>query len=491
MATILYETDILKLSPKKAQIIAQQCNCTSRKARGLAKDIIDTFPYADFYSKRTKSSKPGTIKVVGSPKTGKRLILAMFSQLQPGNSGEGDTSSLRETWFGRCLEKISSNIKGLRSIAFPYKIGCGMAGGNWENYKAMIDRWAKKNPQIEVYIASLESTLPTPQDSPLTPAFYQWVWQKIQADPWIDSDRLREEWLSQNPPLEDVSEIPDEPPKDTPSDPPKGSRKDLSQSDSRRDQETGSHMPPDDIPTHQNTTFVEFVKGYTPEGWDEFFQFLEENEYLDELSKKLSERVKAGETIYPPLEDTLSAFEYCPPKDMKVVIIGQDPYHTPGAAMGLAFSTPEGAKLQPSLRTIFKELESDGFKASWMDKNKRRWVDGDLTYWANQGVFLINTALTVRKGDAYSHGEEMWSDFTGQLFRYLNDNCEHLVVVMWGVKARAYAKYFSQNKHCHITGGHPSPLNSKGDFRGTKPFSRTNLQLEKWGREPIDWNLIE
>jgi len=376
----------------------------------------------------------------------------MFAQKNPGKPRNGDTAEQREAWFKNCLQKFSK-LKGLKSVAFPYKIGCGLARGKWESYKAMIDEWAVENSSVKVYIARLDSNPGKIENNPI---FLQWVWTKLEEIVWIDTDQLVLEWAAKNASstLGDVVEEPD------------------------------SSDEKDEFVTYQNTTLEEYVEMvFTSESeWVKFFEILREGEYLKELSNYLARKVKIGQVIYPPLDDMFSAFESCIPSEMKVIIIGQDPYHNPGAAMGLAFSTPKGAKIQPSLKNIFKELEQDGFKSNQKS--------GDLTYWANQGVFLINTALTVEKGKAGSHGTKMWGDFTNQLFRYLNKNCKHLVVIIWGNPAKKYATLFDSKKHLKITGGHPSPLNTSVPFLGTRPFSRTNKQLEEWEYDPIDWNLV-
>jgi len=237
--------------------------------------------------------------------------------------------------------------------------------------------------------------------------------------------------------------------------------------------------------TYSSMNLIEYTQQYTPEGWEDFFDNFIENEGMDKISNFLSKESKS-QTIYPPLPDIYAAFEACPPRDIKVVIIGQDPYHTPGAAMGIAFGHHSTRKaIQPSLRNIYKELINDIPECSVNMKS------GDLTSWTEQGVFLINTALTVRKGEAKSHGNKSsgWSYFTDQLFRYLDDNCKHLVVIMWGLPAKKKGSIFDKKKHYTISSAHPSGLSAHKGFFGSRPFSKTNQKLEKWGMEPIDWTI--
>lgn len=230
------------------------------------------------------------------------------------------------------------------------------------------------------------------------------------------------------------------------------------------------------------------LKDYTlkniPYGWEDFFNEVIEKGDLDVISNFLKEEVDKGYTIFPPLPEIYTAFDVCPPQKIKVIIIGQDPYHTPGAAMGLAFGHHSSRrKIQPSLKNIYKELKDD------LPATSINTRSGNLLPWAKQGVFLINTALTVRKGEAKSHGTKKsgWNNFTDHLFRYLNRKCDRLVVIMWGNHAKSYKKLFDK-KHFKFSSMHPSPFSAYGFF-GTKPFSHTNNQLKKWGKKPIDWDV--
>lgn len=218
--------------------------------------------------------------------------------------------------------------------------------------------------------------------------------------------------------------------------------------------------------------------------WAEWFDRMGEDGFYNRLHVNKLET----SAVFPPLPMVFNAFttgKCIRPKDIKVVIIGQDPYPTPGAAIGLAFShTDAYDKVQPSLKNIQKELKSDGFKCD--DKS------GDLTKWAEQGVFLINTALTVQEGKPGSH-TKLWKDFTIQLFNEL-DNQPHLVIIMWGADAQKLGKKsFDTDKHKFIKSSHPSPMSANAktaDFFGSKPFTKANSYLKKWNLTEIDWNLV-
>jgi uracil-DNA glycosylase len=161
-----------------------------------------------------------------------------------------------------------------------------------------------------------------------------------------------------------------------------------------------------------------------------------------------------------------------------VVILGQDPYHTPGAAMGFCFSVPEGNRPQPSLQNIFKEIHSDLGIAR---------TKTDLSDWAEQGVFLLNAVLTVRTGQAGSHAKKGWEKFTDSAIRHLSAERENLVFILWGAYAISKQALIDTDKHCVITSAHPSPLSAYRGFLGSKPFSHANHYLVSKGKKPIDW----
>ncbi|MQY02839.1 uracil-DNA glycosylase [Actinomadura macrotermitis] len=190
-------------------------------------------------------------------------------------------------------------------------------------------------------------------------------------------------------------------------------------------------------------------------------------------------REYAEQTVYPPQEDLFNAFRHCPYDKARVLILGQDPYHGPGQAHGLSFSVREGVRIPPSLRNIYKEMAAD------LETPVN--PSGDLTPWADQGVLLLNAVLTVRAGDAGSHANKGWEDFTDAAIRALNDKSDRVVFVLWGAYARKKARLITGVQHTVIESAHPSPLSAK-KFFGTKPFSAVNKALADAGEPEIDWS---
>lgn len=217
-------------------------------------------------------------------------------------------------------------------------------------------------------------------------------------------------------------------------------------------------------------------------GWDELLKddFESENykNVRNFLKKEYSER-----TIYPSMYDIFNCFKYTPLKDLKAVILGQDPYHNAGQAMGLSFSVPNGIIPPPSLVNIYKELQSDLGVAPVKS--------GDLTKWAKNGVLLLNTSLTVRSGMANSHKNIGWEVFTDSVIKKISDNKENVVFLLWGGNARSKKKLIDTKKHLVLECAHPSPLSAYNGFFGCKHFSKTNEYLIKHGLSPIDWDLSE
>ena len=202
--------------------------------------------------------------------------------------------------------------------------------------------------------------------------------------------------------------------------------------------------------------------------------------YFEALREFLLEEKKRY-TIYPSGSNIFSAFEHTPFEKVKVVILGQDPYHGKDQAHGLSFSVQNGIAHPPSLQNIFKELQSDlGYPSP---KN------GNLSAWANQGVFLLNTVLTVRANEANSHRGQGWENFTDAVIKLLNQQKEHLVFILWGAPAASKATLIDSKKHLTLRSPHPSPLSSYRGFFGSKPFSKTNAYLIENGIMPIKWAL--
>lgn len=185
-------------------------------------------------------------------------------------------------------------------------------------------------------------------------------------------------------------------------------------------------------------------------------------------------------TVYPKPADLFRAFELTPFSRVKVVILGQDPYHGAGQAIGLSFAVRAGTAIPPSLRNIYTELKDDLGAPP-------KSPDGDLTRWAEQGVLLLNATLTVRAGQAGSHQGRGWERFTDAAIQALSDRREHLVFILWGNYARQKKALIDADKHCVIESAHPSPFSAASGFFGSKPFSRANEYLAGFGEAPIDW----
>lgn len=183
--------------------------------------------------------------------------------------------------------------------------------------------------------------------------------------------------------------------------------------------------------------------------------------------------------IYPPGSRIFAAFDACAFEDVKVVILGQDPYHGPRQANGLAFSVSDEVPLPPSLRNIYKELQND-LGVPLPDT-------GDLERWARQGVLLLNATLTVRRGQAGSHQGKGWEEFTDATIGILAAEREHLAFILWGAYAQRKGAVIDSQRHLVIESPHPSPLSASRGFFGSRPFSRANAYLQEWGKEPIEW----
>ena len=214
--------------------------------------------------------------------------------------------------------------------------------------------------------------------------------------------------------------------------------------------------------------------------WGEALSAEWDKEYFRELARKLHEEKDRGIVIYPPGSKIFRAFDLCPLDAVKVVILGQDPYHGAGQAMGLSFSVPEGIAAPPSLKNIFKEIESDlGIRMSGSP---------DLEPWARQGVLLLNSVLTVRAGVATSHAGLGWQNFTDAVIKLISERCEGVVFMLWGNYARSKAGLIDSGRHLVLQAAHPSPL-ARGAFFGCRHFSQANAYLVRTGRSPINWQL--
>ena len=202
--------------------------------------------------------------------------------------------------------------------------------------------------------------------------------------------------------------------------------------------------------------------------------------YFASLVRFLHTEKAEGKRIYPPGGQIFKAFELTPVRDVKVVILGQDPYHGPGQAHGLSFSVPENMPAPPSLKNIFKEIETDlGVRMSGYP---------NLEKWARQGVLLLNAVLTVRSGEAASHSRIGWQEFTDAVIKHISSECEGVVFMLWGNFARTKSELIDHSRHCVLEAAHPSPL-ARGAFFGCRHFSKANAYLTSMGRNPIDWQL--
>lgn len=201
--------------------------------------------------------------------------------------------------------------------------------------------------------------------------------------------------------------------------------------------------------------------------------------HMVSLKKFLKDEYAAGKIIYPKKNEYFKALDLVPLDKVKVVILGQDPYHGPGQAHGLCFSVNEGVSQPPSLKNIFKELNSDlGVEIP---------KSGNLERWAQQGVLLLNSVLTVENDKAGSHQKQGWEQFTDRIIETVNQECEHVVFILWGSYAQKKAFYVDRKKHLVLESVHPSPLSSYRGFFGSQPFSKTNTWLKKQGLTPIKW----
>jgi uracil-DNA glycosylase len=205
--------------------------------------------------------------------------------------------------------------------------------------------------------------------------------------------------------------------------------------------------------------------------------------YMADLKRFLLGEKQSGKRIFPKGSDWFRALDLTPPEDVRIVILGQDPYHGPGQAHGLCFSVPRGVQPPPSLVNIYKELESDlGIK---------RAGHGFLEHWARQGVLLLNSVLTVEMGRAASHRERGWERFTDRVIAKVNAGEGPVVFMLWGSYAQRKAAFVDASRHLVLNAPHPSPLSAHSGFFGCRHFSKANAFLEKHGLEPIDWALPE
>ncbi|MCO6496705.1 MAG: uracil-DNA glycosylase [Chitinophagaceae bacterium] len=215
--------------------------------------------------------------------------------------------------------------------------------------------------------------------------------------------------------------------------------------------------------------------------WKSILQPEFDKPYFQELVTFIKSEISNGKTIYPPGKLFFNAFDQTPFDQVKVVLLGQDPYHNPGQAHGLCFSVPNGITPPPSLKNIFKELHDDlGIPIP---------NHGNLTNWAKQGVLLLNTSLTVRRNEPASHSQIGWQQFTDATIRQISEKKDSVVFILWGAHAKNKRILIDPHKHFILTASHPSPYSASNGFFGCKHFSKTNNWLINHGKTPVDWNL--
>lgn len=220
------------------------------------------------------------------------------------------------------------------------------------------------------------------------------------------------------------------------------------------------------------------LKNILPQVWLDAIGAEFDKDYMLKLRSFLADEVKQYR-IFPASNDTFNAFRYCPLDQVKVVILGQDPYHGPGQAHGLCFSVQDGVAFPPSLVNIFKEI--------LRDLGISKPSSGNLERWARQGVFLLNTVLSVRSGQANSHAGQGWEIFTDKVIQTINDRCEHVVFMLWGAPARRKAEMIDRSKHLILEAPHPSPLSAHRGFIGCGHFGEANRYLQEHGQASISW----
>lgn len=220
-----------------------------------------------------------------------------------------------------------------------------------------------------------------------------------------------------------------------------------------------------------------------PQGWKNSLGDEVSKEYFGKLTHFLRGEYQSGAQIFPARDKVLRALQAVDYEKVRVVILGQDPYHGAGQAIGWCFAVPNTLKPKPpSLVNIFKEIESDTGK-------KVTREESELSHWVSQGVLLLNTVLTVRSGQAHSHKEKGWEHFTDRVIQLLNARQDPLIFILWGAPARKKKALITNPKHRILESAHPSPLSAYAGFFGSKPFSRANAILKEWGHPPIDWEI--
>lgn len=215
--------------------------------------------------------------------------------------------------------------------------------------------------------------------------------------------------------------------------------------------------------------------------WTDVLADEKQKDYFKQVMAFVDEQRELGKAVYPPQDQVFAALQLTAFADVKVVILGQDPYHGPDQANGLAFSVNPGVRLPPSLRNIYKEIASD--------IELTMPANGDLTHWAKQGVLLLNTVLTVEAAQAHSHKDRGWERFTDKVIASLNDAPQHIVFLLWGAHAQKKSALIDETRHTIFKAPHPSPLSAHRGFFGCKHFSKANQALRSHDQPAIDWSI--
>lgn len=482
------------------QVIAHQCTALDNEPKGITASIFEKWPSTNIYAKRKTPSKMGTISI--KPRETGKYVCNMFCRIEykAPSVDSGDTLTQRLLWFRGCLDSMTK-IKNLKSVAFPYGIEYENGGTiylsnketgyEWQSYLNLIYDFAlklirdKRSVEIILYRKTVErteeikkveeyinSTLKKTNEVGIIPTDFN-----ISDN---DFEEFIEEYTTRSKDLlfyeKYECETHDE-----------DKHCDVEFNEYLITKEEYGNNPHNECWNYDDMDIYTYTKerAVTVPNfrlWSEFFNSVDDA--LKEVSDQIDNIVKKeGYTILPSLSKIYTAFNLCTPKNIKAVIIGQDPYYSKiNEAMGMSFSVPVGVALPPTLKNIFKELKNDGFKCNPNGC-------GNLEVWAKRGVFMINASLTAKHGKGGEH-MKIWEYFTKRLIGYINHKCEHIVFILWGNYAKKFAISINTEKHKIIQSVHPSPLSAHNGFFGSKPFSKANEALKSMKVKEIDWNLV-
>jgi len=405
---------------------------------------------------------------VGSIKThfiNDKIIINIYYKIKNGRSSDGDNHSLRIKWFKECLIKIFTQIPNLKEIAFPFVK---------KEYQDILISFSREyDIKIYIHIAEdISSSMNTLQNDE-NEIYNIPEWKLLHIKTKFFPNEI-EKYCGNGKDcpyysLEHIHKLKEYYKKDN------EVRCDICIENEKYNKDIFIEYEEDY--TYHSYSLYDYIMNNTPVGWEDFF-----NETKDEIkfiSNEITNSLREGNEIFPKLKDVFNAFSI-KPEDIKCILVGMDPYHTPNQANGLCFSIKKGNPIQPSLKNIFKELKNQGF--TFNENN------GELNKWVEQGVFLINTALTVQKGKPDSH-TKLWKKFTKKLFEYLSNITSKKVVILWGKKAQYFNKIFDKEYIKILESPHPSGLSAHKGFFGNNHFLETNKYLLSQNIKEIDWNL--